>query len=66
MTPRERRIVDEVLAHLRGLVGACGCEHCERAAILEHDAGMPRAAAEQRAAEDAAGLLRQGRLFGGG
>lgn len=64
MTPRERRIVAEVLAHLRGIRGACGCDHCERAGILEHDAGMPRAAAEQRAAEEAAGVMRQGRLWG--
>lgn len=38
------------LEHLRARPN-CGCELCERAAILEHDGGMTRAEAEAMAAQ---------------
>lgn len=40
-----------VLAHIR--TAACGCDRCERAAIIEVDAKVPRATAEELAAGEA-------------
>lgn len=40
-----------VLAHIRA--EACGCDRCERAAIIEVDAKVPRATAEELAAGEA-------------
>jgi len=40
-----------VLAHIRA--EACGCDRCERAAIVEVDANVPRATAEELAAGEA-------------
>lgn len=40
-----------VLAHIR--TAACGCDRCERAAIVEVDANVTRATAEELAAGEA-------------
>lgn len=40
-----------LLAHIRA--DACGCDRCERAAIVEVDAKVPRATAEELAAGEA-------------
>lgn len=53
------RTEGEALAHLRAedkLGLSCGCSLCERAAILEFDAGFRQRDAEERAAYEAAKL----------
>jgi hypothetical protein len=64
VTPAQSRAVAAHLQHLRS-GRTCGCELlCERAAILEAEAGMVRGVAEETAAMMAARVPRQGFLTG--